>query len=175
VLCINRGRKPLLDTFDGRHVQMPAGHFTLEFDAASHFHRRLIVPGTRSLVSAESYTSFIGIYGTVDGRVKFHSEKDCEPFTDEQLERWGERLEGLDRSEMPNRADREVTAVATGAVAASMHRASRPGIDVSAQATADAEAAAAEVLAPPTESATREAEHEADREGLPRPRATRKR
>lgn len=164
VFCINRGRKPLTDQFDGRHVVLPSGWFQIEFDAAQHFHRRLIVPGTRNL-EVDGYQSWVGIRGTVDGRIAFHTEEDCTPFTDEELEAFGEKVEAIDRSAMSNPADRDVTAIRTSrAVASTMRstsRGGRTGIDVSAQANEDAAEAAEHVLDKPEESATREAQQEA--------------
>jgi len=151
VLCINRGRKVLTDTFDARHLEIPSGPFYIEYAAAKHLQARLIVPGTKNITSG-GYVSYIGIRG-------IDPEALCEPFTDEELERYGEAHEAIDRSE-DHGFGRDVKTVPTNAVRAASPTLGtgrgQAGIDASAQATPEAEAAAAEVLAPPTESATRD-------------------
>lgn len=161
VVCINRGRKPLIDTFDARHVEMPAGFFEIEYGAAKHFQRRLIVPGTK--VNAAEFVSWIGILGVNPPEL-------CEPFTDEELGRFGENIEALSR-DVDHGFGRRVSTVPTNAV-----RASSPTIGSGGRARTDVRiegndgdaADAAEVLAPPTESDTREAQSEAASTGRPR-------
>lgn len=160
VLCINRGREVLIDQFDSRHVEIPPGLFYIEYAAAKHFQRRLIVKGTKNL-SSGAYVSYIGIQGV-------NAPELCEPFTDAQLEKWGESFEAVDRS-----ADyglgRDVTPVSVNGVRASSPMlgmqqrgpGSSRGIDVSEQASEVASAAAAAVLEPSAESDTRAAAAEA--------------
>ena len=172
VLCINRGRKPLTDQFDGRHVTLPPGFFQIEYDAARHFQKRQIVPGTRNL-EQDGYTSWIGIKGTADGRIACDTPELCVPFTDAQLEKFGEQVEAIDRSAMSNPADRDVTTIRTSAAMAatlrSTGRGGKIGVDVSAQANESATEAAEHVLDKPEESATREAEAVAAAEGIESP------
>lgn len=166
VVCINRGRTRLLDTFDARHIEIPPGLFEIEYGAAKHLQRRLIVPGTKNITSNE-YVSYIGILGVND-------DASCEPFTDEQLEVYGEKVEAIDRGF--DHGFGGVKLVPTNAVRAASPtlgmggRRGSDGIDASAQATPGAEEAAAAVLSRPTESATREAETEAAAAGRPRSR-----
>lgn len=173
VLCINRGRQTLIDTFDGRHIPLPVGYFEIEFDAAQHFQRRLIVPGTRNLAE-NAFVSYIGILGTTDGRIRRDTDEYCTPFTDEQLQTFGERVEGLDRSGLD-----EVTPQRVSAIIASTMRSTGPGgrrgVQVFAGESAEAQDAAAHVLDRPEESATREAEVEAAADGIaPVPRRRRR-
>jgi len=166
VVCINRGRKPLSDAFDGRHITIPPGHFRMEYGAAKHFQMRLIVPGTRNL-EVGGFQSWIGILGTEDGRIKVDKPELCRPFTDEELQKFGEAVEAIDRSAMSNAADRDVKPTSVAQVQAHTfgQGGGRPQIDASAQATPGAAEAADDVFAPPAESATREAQAEAQAEG----------
>lgn len=163
VICINRGRATLHETFDGQHREIPPGYFRTEYGAALHFRRRLLVKGTRNLEQG-GYVSWIGILGSEDGRIKVDDERDCERFTDEDLQSYGEKIEGIDRSSFSDPSDREVTAIrmqTARAAAGGQGAGTRPFIETKAQATEGAREAAAEVFAPPAESATREAEAEA--------------
>jgi hypothetical protein len=172
VLVMNRGRKTLYDMFDAREVPMPAGLFKMEFDAALHFQRRLIVPGTRN-VEANAFVSWLGILGTADGRVSHDPPELCEPFSDEQLIAFGEKVEAIDRGAFSSPADRDVQLVRTGHAVAQTLRSGtgQRGFDASGQATDEASARAEHILDPPTESATREAEAEAAVAGVrPEPR-----
>ena len=174
VICINRGRKVLKDMWDGNPVEIPPGHFRTEYGAAQHFQRRLIVMGTRNL-EVGGYVSWISILGSDDGRVPVDKPEDCEPFTDEELQAFGEKIEAIDRSAFSNPADRDVRLLRTSRVAAaSPSYGHRPVIDASTQGSDGAAAAAAEVFTPPPTSATREAEAEAASEA-PQPRPMRKR
>lgn len=172
VLCINRGEKPLLGCmFDGRAIDLPgrsdanpSALFYIEYQAGKHFQRRLIVPGTKNL-EGQTYVSWIGILG-VD------PPEHCEPFTHEELVRFGEKAEAIDRETFTDPADRNVQILKTSSARAASATLGmgggrgRVGIDTSAQATAEAEAAASDVLSPPVESATREAEAEAVADGV---------
>lgn len=160
VLCINRGNRVLQETFDGRHFEIPPGHFRIEYEAAKHAQRRQLVPGTKN--ESGGYVSFIGILGVND-------DSACQPFTQEELARFGEAVEAIDRGAMSNPADRATKLVSTASA-----RAASPtlgiggrggpgsrGIDTSAQANDTAADAAAHVLDAPAESDTRVAESEA--------------
>jgi hypothetical protein len=158
VLCLNRGNRVLHETFNAEHYQIPPGKFRMQYGAAVHCQRRQVVPGTRD-IEGHGFRSFIAIYG-VD------AEADCVPFTDAELQAFGEKVEAIDRSAMANPADRDVTTIPTARARAAlgsfgMAGKGKVGIDASAQATPEAEEAAAHVLEPPAESATREAEAEA--------------
>lgn len=155
VVCINRGRKPLVDTFDARHYEIPAGFFEIEYGAAKHLQRRLIVPGTRNITSNEQ-VSWIGILGVNPPEL-------CEPFTDEQLAIYGENVEAIAR-DVDHGFGREVRVVPTNAVRASsptIGMGGRSRTDVRIEGNDGSAASAADVLAQPTESATRDAQAEA--------------
>jgi len=171
VICLNRGRRPLSETFDGNHVTLPAGGFTedgsvrgyfrTEYGAAMHFQKRLIVPGTRTLDDG-GFVSFIAILGSDDGRQRVDQPEHCQPFSDEDLQRFGEKVEGIDRSAPGVDAAQDMRVISTGTARAAVRgQGLRPQIDVGAQATSAAAEAAQEVFAPPAESLTREAEAEA--------------
>jgi hypothetical protein len=167
VICINRGREVIVDKWDGRDFSMPVGLFKMPFGAAAHFQKRQIVPGTKNLEEG-GYQSWIGIFGTVDGSIRRDTPELCEPYTDEQLQKFGVAVEAFDRSTGASEADRAVKPIATNAARAATlgHGPGPRGIDVGKQANADAEAAAEHVLDPPEESATRAAEAEAEGEGV---------
>jgi hypothetical protein len=161
VICINRGRKVLQETFNARHVQIPPGHFRTEYGAALHFQKRLIVPGTRNLEQG-GYVSFIGILGSENGRNKVDDESRCVPFTDVELQKCGEQVEGLDRSALDGSA-RDVKLIPTSIARASSRNQGaslRPQISASEQASPGALEAADHVFEPPAESDTRAAEQE---------------
>jgi hypothetical protein len=163
VLCINRGQKPLTDQFDGNHITIPAGYFETEFGAALHFQRRLIVPGTRNL-EVGGFVSWIGILGSVDGKIKHDDEHNCEPFSDEELLAFGERIEAIDRGD-----DARVKVVRTSAARAGfIGGGARKGVqvDASSQANEAAAEAAEHIFEPSEESATREALAEAQADGV---------
>lgn len=96
VLCCNRGRKPLQVTFDGNHLVLPVGYFITEYGAALHMQKALIVPGTRNL-EVGGFVSWISILGKEDGTYGVDPESTHEPFTDEELQAFGESIEGLAR------------------------------------------------------------------------------
>lgn len=165
VLCINRGRTVLKDTYDGIHVEIQPGYFETEYGAAQHFQRRLIVPGTRNLERG-GYQSFIGILGSSDGRVRVDAEELCQPFTEDELLEMGQKIEAFERSEDDKLTVKRVSGSMAGRTAMlGAHTGTARGTQISAdrQATPAAEERAAEVFAPPTSSDTREAEAEAGR------------
>lgn len=162
VICINRGRKPLLDTWDGEHVPLPVGYFRTEYGAALHFQRRLIVPGTRN-VEIGGFISWISILGTDDGRRAVDNEESCQPFTDEELQNFGESSEGIDRS---GSAPMEKVRVSQARASARGQGAGlKPVIGIDQQATDAAREAAAHVFDPAEQSEARAAEQEAAAEG----------
>lgn len=178
VVCLNRGRKELLDTWDGNHIPIPVGYFRTEYGAALHFQRRLIVHGTRDM-EVGGYQSWLAILGSDDGRVAVDHPDKCQPYTDKELQAFGEPLEGLSRD---GRGD--LTTVRTSIARASGRTQGvgglRPQIDVGNQATDAAAEAAAHVFEPPAERETALAEAEAavDRggeSGAPAPRRMRHR
>jgi hypothetical protein len=172
VLCINRGRRNVEETFDGRHYSIPPGKFKCRYDAAKHFQRRAIVPGTRNL-AAGGYQSFIGIIRTADERqLPLDPPELTEPYTDEELRAFGEKVEAIDR-EASGAVDVERVPIGSAmarTLRSTSARGRAAGIDASQQATDEASANAEHVLDTPEESATREAEAEAEADGV-RPQA----
>lgn len=111
VLCINRGREVLHDTFDSRHYAIEPGYFSTEYGAAKHFQARAVVPGSRNPETAFQ-ASFIAIVGVVvpssDGfRVvrKVDDEVQWDPFTDAECREYGHAIEALDREAMVDPID----------------------------------------------------------------------
>lgn len=93
VVCINRGRETLVRKFDALDYPLhphTEGYIKMPYGAALHFQRHCTVPGTRDVFSGAEQ-SFIGILG-VD------PPEWCEPFTDEQCQRFGIAVEAIDRS-----------------------------------------------------------------------------
>jgi len=117
VICLNRGPKELRDMHDAQEYVIPPGaKFQVAYATAQHFQRRLIVPGTRNPnvhdTSVPLFVSWIAIFG-VD------PPEACQPFTDEQLKRFGEKAEGLNR-EVLGGSDRDVQVRSTGELASGL-------------------------------------------------------
>lgn len=165
VIVLNRGRKVMEMTFDGNHIPIPVGYFETEYGAALHFKERAVVPGTRNL-EVGGFVSWFAIIGSSDGRVAVDPPEMCQPFTDEELQAFGESIEAIDRKAMSG-PDRNVVRVGTQAARAmsrSQGAAMRVAIDTTGQVSDAAAEAAAHVFEPPTEPlASREAEFEAGR------------
>lgn len=156
VLCINRGRKPLQVTFDGNHLTVPVGHFRTEYAAAQHMQRHLIVPGTRNL-EIGGHKSWVSILGSDDGRVAVDNPEECQPFTDDELQQFGEKIEGL----APDGRDPLVplrTSVGRAMSRSQGEGGLRPSISAREQASPAAAEAAEHVFDAPEGSATRDAE-----------------
>lgn len=168
VLCRNRGRRPVEDTFDGTQYRIPPGLFKCRYDMAKHVQRRAIVPGTRNLQTG-GYVSFIGILRSADEReIPVDPPEWCTPFTDHELRQMGERVEGIDRT-----TGVAVAPLTIGQAMAQTMRSTSPfggrsGIDLSEQASEEAAARAEEVLAPVGREnlATTEALNEAAADGV---------
>lgn len=110
VTCINRGREVLVRKFDALDYPLhphAVGFIKMPYGAALHFQRHCTVPGTRDAFSGAEQ-SFIGILG-VD------PPEWCEPFTDEQCERFGIAIEAIDRT---GEEEAVTTASVSSAVAA---------------------------------------------------------
>jgi hypothetical protein len=160
VICLNRGRKPLQVTWDGNHIPVPVGYFRTEYAAALHMQRHLIVPGTRNL-EVGAFVSWVSILGSDDGRVAVDPVEMHQPFTDDELQHFGESIEGLARD------GRDPLVPMRTSVGRAMSRTQgfggglRPQISAAEQASAVAAEAAAAVFDPPASSDTRAAEAEA--------------
>lgn len=127
VVCINRGREPLYDTFNSRHYEIPVGLFSVVLGAAKHFQARAVVPGSRNPETGFQ-ASFISILGVVVGNKVVHPIDDAvqwAPFTDDECREYGHAVEALDRASMvdpiesdvdivPTRGQRNADAVAAG-------------------------------------------------------------
>lgn len=126
VTCINRGPKTIRDMFDAQVYEIPPyAQFRVMYEVAAHIQRRNIVPGTRNPDPTDStrpqFVPWIAIIG-------LDPEDTWQPFTDQELEAFGESLEGLDRSGM-TAGNRAVTVVSTDAM-----RRQIPGAGVTASA-----------------------------------------
>ncbi len=152
VICINRGRKALTDMYDGHRREIPPGRFLMEYGPAQHFQKKCIVPGTRN-IEVGGWVSYIGILGSSDGRIKVDHEEMCQPFTDEELQSFGERVEGIDRSALSDPNAREVQVIRTPGLGGLRRTGGsmRPQVDVSKQASEIASEAAAHVFEPSSE------------------------
>lgn len=103
VLCINRGRRQLRDTFDSRHYVIPVGYFTIPYGAALHFKNRQVVPGSRN-PETNYQASFISIIGVASPHAKglhiakpIDDEVEWPAFSDEECDQFGEAKEAIDR------------------------------------------------------------------------------
>lgn len=128
VLCINRGPKLIRDMFDAQVYEIPPyAEFRVQYQVAAHIQRRNIVAGTRNPDPTDStkpqYVPWIAIIG-------LDPEETWQPFTAEELDAFGEPLEGLDRSGM-TAGNRDVTVVSTDAM-----RKTIPGAGVAASGMA---------------------------------------
>lgn len=152
VYCLNRGNRPLQETFNGEHKTIPVGWFSTTYGEATHFQARLIVPGSRHPENPHAFSSFIAIKGIDDANKLV-------PFTPAELQTMSEKVEAFDRSQSSIPGNRDVQTIrTTGAQAASpSFGVGGVGIDTSIQPTDAAADAAEHVLEPPAESATREA------------------
>jgi hypothetical protein len=191
VICINRGRNVLEVTYNAEHLRIPGtrvvngvvkpGYFVTEYHAAQHFQNRCVVPGTRNLEQG-GHVSWIGILGSQDGRVKVDSDELCEPFTDDELALFGEKIEAIDRSALTGAAADVVpvrTSVARAMVRGQGVSGPRAQIDASQQASELAAEAAGHVFDPVVGSdasvAQVEAANDHDASAAPAPRPMRKR
>lgn len=85
VTCINRGRRELVDKFDGREYRIPVGHFRCKYGEAVHFQLHQGIPGSRD-VHSRKQSSWIGV-------VNVDPPERCRPFTEEECERFGQEPE----------------------------------------------------------------------------------
>lgn len=164
VVCINRGTEVLHGQHNGIIYEIPAGYFRCKYATAKHFKGRFIVPGTRHPENYDRAQSFIAICG-------LDPDAACVPFTRDELEAMGERVEGLDREQMVEPSRRRTKAVsmksAEGRGAAS--RGAAPLIQGDVQGTEAAAARAAEAFTPPAETdAEREARERAGDRDAPK-------
>ncbi len=157
VRCINRGRAPLKDKFDGRDYVIPPGYFTVRYGAARHFQTRLVVPGTRN-PEIGTEQSFIGIVQNEETGERVDDDFLCVPLTDEECERAGQAVEAIDRAALSDPADRDVRAVKAGAGQPNRRGKTglRPELDSSVQVSEAAREAAEHIFDKPETSATRE-------------------
>jgi len=111
VICLNRGPHPIMDMFDAQTYVVPGyAKFRCEFQVAKHLQRRNIVPGTRNPnpqdSSAPQYVPWITIIG--------HDPRETwDPFTEEQLAAFGEKVEGINRDLLPTAAGRSAEVIGT--------------------------------------------------------------
>jgi hypothetical protein len=174
VTCIQRGTEPVHDKFDGKDYVIEPGYFSAPYGAARHFQTRAVVPGSRNPETGKQ-ESFIGIL-SVDRPDR------CEPFSEEQCQRFGLKVEAIAREELSSPSARQAHLESVNAIRARMPGAAfgstlRPEIDLSAQASPEAEARAADALTPPAvneaqvEMAQTEAEMAAEAASLAQRRA----
>lgn len=103
VVCMNRGRHELRDTFDGEHYVIPPGpqKFWLSYGAALHFKSRLIMNGTRTL-DGNGNQPWLCILG-------IDPPDQCHMLDSQDETAVRQRVEGLDRSQLdPGRQDVKV-------------------------------------------------------------------
>jgi len=129
VVCVNRGPNRIVDKFNAHDYAIPGfAMFEVEYQAAVHLQRRAIVPGTKNPDPSDptmpQYVSWLSILG-------IDTPEACEVFTDEQLARFGESVEGLNRSAFATAEQRNVAYMSTATL-----RAALPGTGVAASESA---------------------------------------
>lgn len=111
VICVNRGPTRITDKYDGNDYEIePYMLFEVTYGAALHLQKRAIVPGTRNPDLNDPFRpqmiSWIGIHGVDPAEA-------CEPFSPQQLEYFGEKVEGLAREMLPSPVARSAEVHAT--------------------------------------------------------------
>jgi hypothetical protein len=103
VFVLNRGVDPVRDKFDGTDYVIPSGVNEMPYGAATHFRGRAVVPGSRNTETGKQ-ESFLAILG-VDRPEK------CVPFSTEQCQAFGLRIEAIAREELMDPQAREARPV----------------------------------------------------------------
>lgn len=113
-----------VDTFDSRHYIIGPGYFEVELGAALHFKERAVVPGSRN-PETNFQASFLAIIGVVAPTGSGYRvvkavdhQDDWEPFSDEECASYEIAFEALDRANMSNPIERDVTVVGTSSAIA---------------------------------------------------------
>jgi hypothetical protein len=106
VFVLNRGVDPVRDKFDGTDYVIPPGVNEMPYGAAMHFRGRAVVPGSRNTETGKQ-ESFLAILG-IDKPEK------CTPFSPEQCEAFGLRIEAIAREELMDPAARDARPVSRG-------------------------------------------------------------
>jgi hypothetical protein len=142
VIVINRGNRPLTVKFDGQDHVFQAGYNSVTFGIAKHAQEKLIVPGSKNIESG-GFESFIGIPNVDPPSL-------CEPFTPDELQKFGEKVEAIDRT--GREAEFVVTATQTARAklpGQSAMRSRRPQADGAQQFSPQAAEAARLAMVPP--------------------------
>jgi hypothetical protein len=164
VVVINRSRDTLVRKFDGTDYDLSPGLMRMPYGAALHFQRHCTVPGTRDVFNG-SEQSYIGIRG-VD------PPEWCEPFTNEQLERFGLATEAISREGDEVQTASVANAAAAGRIGIRNQSANRRPVRQVRNAAGD-ELDVDEVMAGPAEGELNDAQTQmqADAAGLAESRA----
>jgi hypothetical protein len=140
VLVIHRGRHVITDKHDGIDYRILPGYTRMRYGAARHFQGRQVIPGTRN-PELGTEQSYLGIVGIDDAAL-------CEPLTDDEVERYGAKVEAIDRDALTDPADRTVRVIkAPGGIVRRGGR--RPEIDASTQVSEAAREAAEHIFERP--------------------------
>jgi hypothetical protein len=142
VVIVNRGALPLTVKWNGRDCIIQPGYNSIAYGIARHAQDKLIVPGSRNVETA-AFESFIGIPNVDPPEM-------CEPFTPEELEKIGQKVEAIDRTGQEN----DFQVVKTSATRAKIAgqgavKARRPQSDGNQQFSPQAEEAAKYAMQPP--------------------------
>ena len=144
VLVINRSRERKTVKWDGQDHHFMPGHNDVAYGIALHAQSKLIVPGSKS-VETGGFESFLGIPNVDPASM-------CEPFTDDELKKLGEKVEAIDRTGR----EAEFTVATTAEVRAKLpgqgagtRGGRRPQADGNLQASPQAAEAARLAMTPP--------------------------
>lgn len=114
VLCVHRGREPIVDMFDSRVYTIAPGYFTAPYGAALHFKHRAVVPGSRNPETGFQ-ASFIAVIGVAHNKpdgleivLQVDDPVQWDPFSDAECREYGHAIEALDRAAMVDPIERSV-------------------------------------------------------------------
>lgn len=116
------------DKWDSIPFVIAPGYFKTKYGPAKHFRDRAVVPGSRN-PETHHQTSFIAIIGTVDMRSDgsfvvtrpVDDPREWEKFNEAERHEYEGAVEALDRENMVNPIDRDVTLVDTADAIAGRH------------------------------------------------------
>lgn len=144
VVVINRSREKKAVKWDGQdHVFMPGAN-DVAYGIALHAQSKLVAPGSRN-VETGAFESFLGI-------PNIDPPSMCEPFTDDELKKLGEKVEAIDRTGQEAAFVVATTAEVRSKLpgqAAGSRGGRRPQADGNLQATPQAAEAARLAMVPP--------------------------
>jgi hypothetical protein len=130
VRVIHRGGPPVHDLYDSVEYHVEPGEWRLPLGVARHLQARAVVPGSRNPWTGKQQ-SLLGIIDTEWGQ-PIDPPARCEPFTAEEIARFGLAVEAIDRAVLLG----EAAVVQPIAVADVRRRMLNRGVNLDAQVDA---------------------------------------